>query len=355
MVEGSGLGRPSHPDRFRPVEMEEPGRPTADPWNPLLDAGPRLGALVRVVLCGMGAVGTEVLKHLVERGHTVAGVIDADPAKAGKTVAELTGFPVGVRVHQSVQSAPIADADVAVFAAGSRVEDVAGDIAHLLSAGLDVVTTAEEMVYPSHAGGDEAGKLDAIAKEKGVTLVGVGANPGFVMDWVPAVLASASKNPTRIHVVRSVDVSHRRQQLHKRVGVGLSRAKFEKERAEGKIGQIGLVESAHLVALSLGRKLEGASEGTFPVLGSEDYVMGVRQFAEGKAGDCVIRLDLEMTTTSADFDVIEVTGDPVIKIRFEKGVFGDSATVAMAVHAVERIGKARAGLITVLDLPLSGL
>ncbi|MDG6955480.1 MAG: hypothetical protein JRN70_02845 [Nitrososphaerota archaeon] len=309
--------------------------------------------MAKVVLCGLGAMGTEILKHLLERGHAVVGVIDADAVKAGKTVAELTGLPLGVRVHQSVQSAPLAEAEVAVFAARSRVEDVAGDIAHLLSAGLDVVTDAEEMVYPVHAGSDDAGRLDAIAKEKGVTLVGVGVNPGFVMDWVPAVIASASKSPSRIHVVHSVDLSKRRQALQRRAGVGLGRAKFDRELAEGRLGHIGLTESAHLVALSLGRDLEGAREGTFPVLGSEDYVMGVRQFAEGRAGDCVIRLDLEMTTTSADFDVIEVSGDPVIKVRFEKGVFTESATVAMVVHAVERVGRAPAGLITILDLPLA--
>jgi hypothetical protein len=82
--------------------------------------------------------------------------------------------------------------------------------------------------------------------------------------------------------------------------------------------------------------------------------MGVRQFVEGHAGSCRIRLDLEMSITSADFDVIEVKGNPNIKLRFEKGVFGDSATVALTVHAMERVGRARPGLITVLDLPLSG-
>lgn len=120
------------------------------------------------------------------------------------------------------------------------------------------------------------------------------------------------------------------------------------------LGHVGLIESAHLIASSLGKPLDGLKHGVFPVVGSEDYVMGVRQFAEGKAGGCLIRLDLEMTMTSADFDVVEVKGDPDIKLRFEKGVFGDSATVALTVHAAERVGRARAGLITVLDLPLSG-
>lgn len=310
--------------------------------------------MVRVVLCGLGAIGTEILKHLLERGHEVVAVIDPDQAKAGRTIAEITGLPLGVRVQQSVQAAQLGEGEVAVHTARSRVEDVASDISRLLSSGLDVVTTSEEMAYPSHAGADEAGRLDSLAIEKNVSLVGVGVNPGFIMDWVPSVVASASKNPTRIHVVRSVDVSRRREQLQNKTGVGLTRSKFEKELADGRLGHIGLVESAHLVALSLGEELKDITHGVFPVMGSEDYVMGVRQFAEGRAGKCDIRLDLEMTTTSADFDVIEVNGDPVIKVRFEKGVFGDSATVAVAVHAVERIGRAPPGLITILDLPLSG-
>ncbi|MDG6985234.1 MAG: NAD-binding protein [Nitrososphaerota archaeon] len=309
--------------------------------------------MVRVVLCGMGAIGTEILRHLLERGHDVVAVIDPDPAKAGKTIAEVTGLPLGVRIQQSVQQAQFGDAEVAVYSARSRIGDVASEIGALLSSGLDVVTTSEEMAYPSHARADEAGRLDSLAREKGVTVVGVGVNPGFIMDWVPSVIASASKNPTRIHVVRSVDISRRRQQLVNKTGVGMTRSKFEKELEEGKLGHIGLAESAHLVALSLGEELKEVSQGVFPVMGSEDYVMGVRQFAEGKAGKCTIRLDLEMTTTSADFDVIEVAGDPAIKVRFEKGVFGDSATVAVAVHAVERVGRAPPGLITVLDLPLS--
>lgn len=310
--------------------------------------------MVKVVVCGLGSVGTEILKHLVERGHEVVGAVDRDPAKAGRTVAELTGLPVATRVHQSVEQLQVGGAEVAVFSARSRVGDVFSDIKTLLSSGLDVVTTSEEMVFPGYAGAGEAGAMDSLAREKGVTLVGVGVNPGYVMDWVPSVVASASKNPTSIHVVRSVDVSRSRAKLQSKVGVGLSRAKFEKGLEEGKIGHIGLVESAHLIALSLGAALQDIKQGIFPVMGSEDYVMGVRQFAEGKAGSCQVRLDLEMTTTSADFDVIEVKGDPPIRVRFEKGIFGDSAIVAMAVRAVERVGRAPPGLITILDLPLSG-
>ncbi|MGD0145623.1 MAG: NAD-binding protein [Nitrososphaerales archaeon] len=309
--------------------------------------------MVKVVLCGMGAIGTEILKYLLDRSHQIVGVVDSDSSKVGRTVAELTGLPLGVRVSASLRDLQIAEAEAVVFSTKSRIADIMDDLVYAASAGLDVVTTSEEMAYPEFANEEAARTLDVLAKEKHVTVVGVGVNPGFVMDWVPAVAASACKSPSSIHVVRSVDVSRRRRQLQAKTGVGLTRSKFEKEMQEGRLGHVGLTESAHLVALSLGAKLEGLKHGIFPILGSEDYVMGVRQFAEGMAGSCQIRLDLEMSMTSADFDVVEVKGDPNIKLRFEKGVFGDSATVALVVHALERVGNAKPGLLTVLDLPLT--
>ncbi len=310
--------------------------------------------MTKTVLFGMGAIGTEVLRYLVERSHTVVAVVDNDPEKRGRTVAELTGLPVGSIVVGSVDELGPVDADVAIFTTKSRIADIAADIVRAASLGMDVVTTSEEMAFPKFADAVSAARIDAVAREKDVSVVGVGVNPGFVMDLVPAVVLSASKSPSSIHVVRSVDVSRRRHQLQVKTGVGITRAKFEKELEAGALGHVGLIESAHLIARSLGKELEDLKHGVFPVLGSEEYVLGVRQFAEGRAGGCQIRLDLEMTTTSADFDVVEVKGDPGLKLRFEKGVFGDSATVALVVHAAERIAKAPSGLITVLDIPLSG-
>jgi 2,4-diaminopentanoate dehydrogenase len=301
----------------------------------------------------MGAIGTEILRYLEERSHEVTAIVDSDPAKVGRSAAELTGMPVATRVSASLKELNLEGVEVAVFATKSRTRDIFEDLTFAVSNGLDVVTTSEEMAYPAYGAPEAAKSLTELAIEKGVSVVGVGVNPGFVMDLVPAVAASASKNPTSIHVVRSVDVSRRRRQLQAKTGVGHNRAKFDKELQEGRLGHVGLIESAHLIAASLGKELEQVRHGVFPVMGSEDYVMGVRQFVEGNAGRCQIRLDLEMTMTSADFDVVEVKGDPAIKLRFEKGVFGDSATVAMVVHAVERIGRARPGLITVLDLPFS--
>lgn len=308
--------------------------------------------MVRIAVVGLGAIGGAILGYSIERGHEVAAVVDSDPEKAGKTVRQLLGLNNDVRILPGVRDVNLQGVNVAVFATRSRLSQVADDMEYALSTGVSVVGTSEELAYPDYSDRATAQRLDMAAKSNNASIVGVGVNPGFVMDWVPAVVASASKNPTSIHVVRSVDVTRRRKQLQAKAGVGLTRARFEKGLAEGVLGHVGLAESLHLIARSLGREVEGLRTGVFPVLGSEDFVMGVRQFAEGRAGGCTIRLDLEMTITSADFDVIEVNGEPHLKLRFEGGVFGDSATVALAVNAIERVGRARPGLITVLELPL---
>jgi len=308
--------------------------------------------LVRVALFGFGAIGSEILRHLIERRHEVVAIVDSDPTKAGRTPRELSGVNSDRRIVSSVSSLPLDDVDVAVFATRSRLAQIQSELQYVVYRGVDVVATSEEVAYPAHAGLETSKRLDSLAREKGVTVVGVGVNPGFVMDWVPAVIASASMNPESIRVVRSVDVGRRRRQLQTKTGVGLTRSKFEKDLAEGALGHVGLVESAYLVALSLGEELRDIKSGISPVVGSDNYVTGVRQFAEGRAGRCFIRLELEMTITSADFDVIEVKGEPDIKLRFENGVFGDPATVALVVNAVERVAGARPGLITILELPL---
>ena len=309
--------------------------------------------MLRVALVGYGSIGGGILSYCLERNHEVRIVIDSDPHKAGKTVREISRLNSDVRVLPDVRQADIQNVDVAIFATKSRLSQTIAEMEYVLSKGVPVVSTCEELAYPVPASDELARRLDSVAKEKGVSIVGVGVNPGFVMDWVPALVASASKSPTEVHVTRSVNVSRRRRQLQNKMGVGLSKARFEKGAAEGLLGHVGLVESLHIISASLGQKAADIKTGMSPVLGSGDYVLGASQFAACQAGECAVRLDIEMTVTSTDFDLIEVKGDPSLKLRFEGGVFGDSATVALTVSAAERIRHARPGLITVLELPLA--
>ena len=101
--------------------------------------------MAKVVLCGMGAIGTEILSYLLKRSHEVVGVVDTDPQKVGRTAAELTGLPLAVWVAGSIKEVALDGADVVIFSTRSRIPDIVDDISFAASAGADVVTTAEEM------------------------------------------------------------------------------------------------------------------------------------------------------------------------------------------------------------------
>jgi 4-hydroxy-tetrahydrodipicolinate reductase len=305
-----------------------------------------------IAVVGLGAIGTEVVRYALERNHDVRAVIDSDMKKVGKPMAHVARMSVNTKVVPRLEDANMKGVEVLVISTSSRFRDVASLVEDGIKRGLHVVTTCEELAFPNLSHDELAKKIDLLAKTKGVTVVGVGVNPGFVMDWVPSLVASASKNVRDIHVVRSIDVSRRRRQLQTKVGVGNTLEKFQHELKDGRAGHVGLSESVAIVAKSLGYTVERLETGISPVLGSEDRVLGTKQFATGVAASVTIRLELEMTITSADFDLIEVSGTPNIKLRFEGGVFGDSATVALVVNAIERIGLANPGLITVLELPL---
>src|SRR5712691_3286019 len=130
--------------------------------------------MARVAVCGFGAIGSEIFKYLLDRKHEVTKVIDSDSSKAGRTVREVIGFESEVRIQRSVKEAEIDDLDVVVFSTRSRLSELADDIEYVATRGVDVVTTCEELAYPPHSSEILASRLDSLAREKGVTVIGVG-------------------------------------------------------------------------------------------------------------------------------------------------------------------------------------
>ncbi len=61
-----------------------------------------------------------------------------------------------------------------------------------------------------------------LAKSNGITVLGTGVNPGFVMDALPLVVSGVCQKVERIESVRVVDVSTRRGALQKKVGAGMT-------------------------------------------------------------------------------------------------------------------------------------
>jgi 4-hydroxy-tetrahydrodipicolinate reductase len=314
----------------------------------------------RVVLYGLGAIGIGTGKLVLERENlSLVGAVDIDESKAGRDLYELMELEggSGVVVRKSLEEIISEEGkpDVVLHAAGSYLQGIYPQLAEIVSAGINVISSAEELLYPHLRNPELADQLDALARSNGVTVLGTGVNPGFVMDALPLVLSGACQRVDRIEAVRVVDVSTRREALQKKVGAGLTISQFEQKVAEGTFGHVGLSESLALVAAGMGWELDAIEETIGPAVAQKAMpdmgiekgnVTGIKQVASGFKDDKeLIRLDLEISAGAEDpHDSVIIHGTPEMRVNIPGGTAGDFATAAALVNAIPQVVNAKPGL-----------
>jgi len=325
---------------------------------------------LRVLQYGLGPIGQAAARTVLEKEPlTLVGAVDIDPAKAGRDVADLVdgeAASTGVHVSDEAESA-LADGapDVVLHTTTSFLEGVTDQLVQCARAGAHVVSSTEELSFPFRRSPDRAERLDRVAREEGVTVVGTGVNPGYAMDVVPLMATAGCTDVRAVHVERVVDAGERRDPLQAKVGAGLSPQAFEDKKAGGGFGHIGLRESLHMMADGLGWSLGGVEEELRPVRADAPVdtgyrrvepgaVAGIHHTAEGRVdGESRLTLDLKMFVgADASYDAVTVDGVPPIDLRFQGGIFGDTATVGMLVNMAPRVADAPPGLHTMADLPV---
>jgi 2,4-diaminopentanoate dehydrogenase len=320
------------------------------------------GPLVRVAVIGLGAIGREVLKAVCGRpGLVVSGA--ADPAFAGRDageVAEVASGPLGVVVAATVAEA-LVGADVALVLTGSGVAEVLPIVEAAAAQGVDVISTCEDLAYADLSTADLARRIDVAARAAGISVLGTGVNPGFVMDRLPVTLAAACVRVDRVEVFRVVDAAKRRAPLRAKVGAGLTVEEFQSGVAAGRLGHRGLRESVALIGLGLGWVFDEIRSTIDPVVGeragvASGRVAGLHQVAVGaRAGQTLVKLDLEMSVAAPDpHDRIMIDGDPRLDVLVRGGTQGDRGTVGAVLSAIPALIAAPPGLKTILDLTLGG-
>ena len=323
----------------------------------------------KVVVYGVGAIGSGVAKALLERGMEVVAAVDISPAKVGKDLAEVasleekTGIVVRKTLSEALESR---EANVVVHTTGSYLKDVLPQIEECISSKLSVVSTCEELSYPYYKHPEIAKRIDEKAKEAGVAVLGTGINPGFLMDLLPTVLTAPCIRVEEIRVTRVINSAKRRAPFQKKIGTGLTREEFMEKISRREItGHVGLVESIAMLSAALGLKLDDIVEKPpEPVIAESTVetpytrvepglVAGLRSVAEGlKAGKSVITLDFRAYAgADPEYDEVVVRGEPELNVRIHGGVHGDKGTVGMVVNMVPTILKASPGLHTMIDLP----
>jgi len=324
---------------------------------------------IRVIHYGVGAIGAEVVRALLNNPEfEIVGAIDASAAKAGKDLGDAAGIghTLGIPVAYDPESL-LTDtyADVVVHCTGSSLTEVYPQLMSIVAAEKSIISSCEELAFPWVRFPEISQKLDRRAKETGVRVLGTGVNPGFVMDMLPMMMATASQQVKSVHIERILDVSTRRIQLQRKAGVGLSTSGFQQAASAGAVGHVGLRESALMIADSFGWRMDDVSETLEPVIARErrkneyfvvekGYTLGLRQSARGiVSGQEVIRLDLEMSLGANDpHDLVEINGTPPIRAVIQGGIQGDAATAAIIANCLPAIARSRlTGLLSMRDLP----
>ncbi len=326
---------------------------------------------VRVVVWGVGSIGSMIAEHLLKRrGFKVVGAIDIDESKVGRDLGSL--IPEKTRTGVLVSNDPEkvlkeARPHVTIITTTSKLERVLPQLLTCVRFKSNIVSTCEELSCPFDFNRDLAEKIDVEAKRSGVTVLGTGINPGFLMDTLVVVLTCPCVRVDEVRVKRVIDASKRRVPFQRKVGVGLSVKEFREMIGKEISGHVGLRESVSLISRALNWKLMELKEEVEPVISREEIgsspikvgvgcVKGLRQRCEGlfKDGKRIV-LEFEAYVGADERDSIKIIGQPGVNQEIRPCIHGDIGTVAMVVNSIPRVIASEPGLKTMIDLPLPSL
>ncbi|NIM57332.1 MAG: Gfo/Idh/MocA family oxidoreductase [Candidatus Aminicenantes bacterium] len=325
---------------------------------------------INVIIYGCGVMGRKAAQALVDKkSFKVVGAVDIDPELVGKDLGEILDKPekLGITIEKDAEALfSKVKAHAVVHTTTSHLKSVFPQVAQCLKAGLNVISTCEELSYPWKRNPKLARELDNLAKEMGVTVVGTGINPGYLMDTLPLVLSGPCLKVNSIKVTRMMNSAKRRVPFQVKVGTGLTQEEF-KQKIEDKVitGHVGLLESINMIASGLGWELDEAVElPPQPVIDEKAIetalgtvkpgdVIGLTSIAYGKRdGKEVITLEFcANAAVDEEYDEIIIQGEPNIHQKIIGGVHGDIGTVAVTINTTPGTVDAPAGLKVMKDLP----
>jgi hypothetical protein len=158
----------------------------------------------RVVVWSTGGIGSLSIVALGERPDLeLVGVWVHSEEKVGKDSGELAnGVPNGIAATNDVDALLALEPDCVIYAASGPERDAGAiaDYERILSAGVNVVsTTSTTLINPTAYEPSHKERLEAAARTGGASIYASGIEPGFLCDWLPLALTSASRSVSKVH------------------------------------------------------------------------------------------------------------------------------------------------------------
>ena len=324
---------------------------------------------IRVLHVGLGPIGAGIVRQAaVRKGLRIVGAVDIDPAKAGKDLGEVAGVGRTLKVQVSEDARKAIKAskpDVVVLCTQSSLKNVMPQMEAILKLKVPIVSTTEELAYPTKGNMKYARAIHEMAKKDRVAVLGTGVNPGFTMDALPITLTGVCERVESIRVDRIQDARVRRLPFQQKIGAGLTREQFQKKVDDGSVRHVGLAESISMIADAMGWKLDKITDEIQPKIATETvaseflavdpgYVCGIVQDGMGfRDGQPIITLHMEAYLGAPEsFDAVQVAGSPALNMKIAGGVHGDVATASITVNSIPKILEVAPGLHTMRDMPI---
>lgn len=328
---------------------------------------------IRVLQWGLGAMGSGMARLMLEKsGLKIVAAVDSRPDYVGKDLGQVLGLGEDLGVIVTDQPESVLDhdkVDLVTIATTSWTARQMPDLRKIINAGINVISIAEEMANAEAQNPELAQELDDLAKKQGVTVLGTGVNPGFVLDFLVIVLTGGCHTVERIEASRVNDLSPYGPTVMETQGVGTTPEAFRQGVADGTIvGHVGFPESIHMISEALGLGVDRIEESREPIISKvfretphvqvqPGMVAGCAHTGVGYSGEKeVVRLihpqqihpHLEDQDTG---DYIHIYGEPEIHLAINPEIAGGKATIGITVNMIPHVVAATPGLKRMIDLP----
>ncbi|MBN2268605.1 MAG: 2,4-diaminopentanoate dehydrogenase [Acholeplasmataceae bacterium] len=330
---------------------------------------------IKVIIWGFGAMGRGMAQMLLmKKGVEITGICDLNPNFKGHNFLEILKITSSehpdVKIDDDIDRVLKHSADIVLLATDSFTKDAYDKITKIMGYGMNVISTAEEMAYPWASEPELASQIDNLAKAYGVTVLGTGINPGFIMDFLVVALTGAMVDVNHIEAKRINSLSPFGPTVMHEQGVGISLNEYHKRLMDGTLaGHVGFKESVGMISDALGVKLDDFQQQMEPIITTVDRespygeaksgsLAGINMTGQGLVnGDVFIdmihpqQIEPEMEGTETG-DYITIKGTPNINMQIKPEINGGIGTIAMCVNMIPHVINSRPGLKTMIDLPV---
>lgn len=341
--------------------------------------------VIHTVQWAIGAVGKHAVRAMHRHpGLEVVGAYTYSDQKAGRDVGEICGIgPIGVLATSDRDEILALDADCVLYMAQGETNPmgVFDDICRLLASGKSVISTAlTPLIYPRSLGDEVVDMLESACSQGNSSFHGTGIEPGWAAEVLPLTMSTLFGRIDALLVQEVLDYSTYDSADMLVDIMGFGKTPDDTVPMSDPVA-VGMTFHASLMLLAegLGATIDDFAPFREVALADEAFDIKACRIEPGTVAaqrygcSAVIggrrALTIEHTTRLRD-DVapdwargrgwkVTVEGEPSMVLESRIATHGEDETdqgclgTAMhAVHAIEPVCAAPAGIRTFLDLPI---